>query len=781
MIILKKKNRKEMLENAGAVSSSGDLFGVVPFDAYVILDFEATCERSKKIKNQEIIEFPIVVVDAKDGKCVTEFQRYVRPVYNPHLSDFCVELTGISQAAVDQANVFPHVWGEVLSFLQQCHLEEGVMAEGEGCENEHSPLRVSSASQRRRYCIVCCGDWDLLTMFPQQLNLSRRLLEDSLGNSLLHGKEAFTTPAGVEEIETNEAQDYLPAKESLREVEHLQRILNTVPPSWFSWCNVKHFVSMASTRAVLSSKLGKAIPDHFSGMMELLKLFRLPLMGREHSGIDDCRNIASVVCELLKYHCPPHPTRSRKKSLDIRGLPPLYCFSFPSYTKQCSETDGADLKSSSSYASYSGGEGYLDESRIPAHAQPHQGLYGRNSFSWPLSSLNPCTLIKSNSERIEIQRQVIASSVSCDMEFSVEADEHRKIKHLKTEVSSFSPCTSTLSGITLSSTTTNMRREAGNCNASLSPRSLSSSQRLCSVSHQDGFAASDSVNRDSSLVYSDLNVCTQWDVVSAALEAYKSPALKESIEKKGKTQRPLHSVQLSKFMSYILRHGAIKKNIPISKNGFVRLDHLIHAPGFPLGAESFPETVVSIAKVVRDCPKKRFLLGVVANNERRSSTTCSMSSGECDQQKSSSEGSAIPSPPLLYIAAAQGHSFEDVRVHLKRVCSAEEAPVAVHGTNFNAWKKIRSDGYLSSMSRQYIHFAKGLPSEKNVKSGMRSSSTVFIYLNVPKVLKFDSNVALLESENGVFLTSGEGDSGKLPLHFILRVVDRDGTVLFSNP
>ena len=39
-----------------------------------VLDFEATCEKDKLIHNQEIIEFPMIILDLKSNSIVDTFQ-----------------------------------------------------------------------------------------------------------------------------------------------------------------------------------------------------------------------------------------------------------------------------------------------------------------------------------------------------------------------------------------------------------------------------------------------------------------------------------------------------------------------------------------------------------------------------------------------------------------------------------------------------------------------------------------------------------------------------------
>ena len=51
----------------------------------------------------EIIEFPLVLVDAVNLAVVDEFHAYIRPTERPSLTHFCKSLTGITQQTVDAA------------------------------------------------------------------------------------------------------------------------------------------------------------------------------------------------------------------------------------------------------------------------------------------------------------------------------------------------------------------------------------------------------------------------------------------------------------------------------------------------------------------------------------------------------------------------------------------------------------------------------------------------------------------------------------------------------
>ncbi|KAK6119193.1 hypothetical protein DH2020_047067 [Rehmannia glutinosa] len=72
------------------------------FQYFVVIDFEATCDKEKNPHPQEIIEFPSVIVSSITGQLEACFQTYVRPTCNHVLSDFCKDLTGIQQLQVDR-------------------------------------------------------------------------------------------------------------------------------------------------------------------------------------------------------------------------------------------------------------------------------------------------------------------------------------------------------------------------------------------------------------------------------------------------------------------------------------------------------------------------------------------------------------------------------------------------------------------------------------------------------------------------------------------------------
>ncbi len=78
---------------------------MLTFDAYLIVDLEATCGDSIAHHNREIIEIGAVMVN-RQFQIESEFQTFVKPVANPQLTEFCTQLTSISQTIVDEAPDF---------------------------------------------------------------------------------------------------------------------------------------------------------------------------------------------------------------------------------------------------------------------------------------------------------------------------------------------------------------------------------------------------------------------------------------------------------------------------------------------------------------------------------------------------------------------------------------------------------------------------------------------------------------------------------------------------
>jgi inhibitor of KinA sporulation pathway (predicted exonuclease) len=85
---------------------------------YIIFDLEATCWPGEKAREQqEIIEIGAVALDGDTLDTIRQFNRFVRPVLEPALSEFCQKLTSIRQTDVDTAGPFPEVFAAFLDWI----------------------------------------------------------------------------------------------------------------------------------------------------------------------------------------------------------------------------------------------------------------------------------------------------------------------------------------------------------------------------------------------------------------------------------------------------------------------------------------------------------------------------------------------------------------------------------------------------------------------------------------------------------------------------------------
>lgn len=199
------------------------------FDYFLILDFEATCDSPRQIYPMEIIEFPVLKINAKTFEVEDEFHRYVRPTINPILSPFCTQLTGIIQEMVDDSDRFYQVVNKFEDWLQQNKL----------IDEKQNPLV--------RFTFITCGDWDLKKILPLQCRL-----------------------VGYE-----------------------------IPKYMTHWINVK-----------------KSFTDQVrhwpKSQAYLVEYFGITAIGRAHSGIDDCYNLAAIVREIAKLGHVYHNTSQYK-------------------------------------------------------------------------------------------------------------------------------------------------------------------------------------------------------------------------------------------------------------------------------------------------------------------------------------------------------------------------------------------------------------------------------------------------------------------------------------
>ncbi|KAJ7694148.1 ribonuclease H-like domain-containing protein [Mycena rosella] len=207
------------------------------YDAFLLLDVEATCQQGTDFSYpNEIIEFPVCLMRWKDRdgdkasqlEVIAEFRSFVKPSWRPTLSEFCIELTGITQEDVDAAPGFPAVLRSLRAFLVEHKLIE------------------KNGKPRMRFCWCTDGPWDIRDFVVKQSFISQIPIPDWMSSDVL------------------------------------------------------------DVRALVSAHTSGSKPRHGpfwgSGTLNIpaqLSVLGLPpFQGRQHSGIDDTRNLARILTQL---------------------------------------------------------------------------------------------------------------------------------------------------------------------------------------------------------------------------------------------------------------------------------------------------------------------------------------------------------------------------------------------------------------------------------------------------------------------------------------------------
>ena len=128
-------------------------------DYFLVLDFEGVTNKHLGGPDiMEIIEFPVVKVNALTFKTEAVFHSYIQPTIHPKLNPICTEITGITQEMVNGQPTLPRV----LEMLDKWMREEKLLDKG-----------VTT-------CFVTCGNWDLNTCLPVQCKYQKMEYPDYL-------------------------------------------------------------------------------------------------------------------------------------------------------------------------------------------------------------------------------------------------------------------------------------------------------------------------------------------------------------------------------------------------------------------------------------------------------------------------------------------------------------------------------------------------------------------------------------------------------------------------
>ncbi|PIC16177.1 hypothetical protein B9Z55_022868 [Caenorhabditis nigoni] len=142
-----------------------------PFDNLLIVDLEATCDKDNFDYPPEIIQISVRVLNTRE-KVIREdlsFDKLIRPVINPKLTDYCVELTGIDQESIDKADTFPEVYDQFSAWLKEHDFQEKRFAFV--CDTRQDMWRLAQYQ-------FLLNKQPLPTIFRQWVNLGYHYEED---------------------------------------------------------------------------------------------------------------------------------------------------------------------------------------------------------------------------------------------------------------------------------------------------------------------------------------------------------------------------------------------------------------------------------------------------------------------------------------------------------------------------------------------------------------------------------------------------------------------------
>lgn len=232
------------------------------------------------------------------------------------------------------------------------------------------------------------------------------------------------------------------------------------------------------------------------------------------------------------------------------------------------------------------------------------------------------------------------------------------------------------------------------------------------------------------------------------------------------------TTQISKRLSYLLRHGAENANVKLYRGGWVRVSDVLAWGDVRRLKASFEE----IIEVTATNEKKRYQIAPAALVLKDGEEAESTEQPAVTELVTLDEGGP-DDPGMHLIRATQGHSIKSVDAEdLLTPLTAEDfaagkvPEVAVHGTNEKAWGLIEKAGGLRPMTRQHVHLAGEVPGGPNpVISGMRKSANVHVWVNVKRSL--EDGVKWWVSANNVILS--EGSEGVVSIKYFDRVERRD--------
>lgn len=212
----------------------------------------------KILKCLEILEIAAVLLNVETGVIECEFHCYVRPTRFPKLSDYCKQLTGITQSQVNSKQPFPAIYPRFISWLKYLEKKYGI---------RYTSLASIRASEGPNTTFCSWSNSDLKGFFRKQCERNKIFCPSYL-KAWIDMSRRFKV--GQFQI----------------------------------WCHFKRTTSIELLFLLFCSFLyqikysdGKGKRYKFS---DALALANIQPVGRAHSALYDATNLASLVMHLIK-------------------------------------------------------------------------------------------------------------------------------------------------------------------------------------------------------------------------------------------------------------------------------------------------------------------------------------------------------------------------------------------------------------------------------------------------------------------------------------------------
>lgn len=182
--------------------------------------------------------------------------------------------------------------------------------------------------------------------------------------------------------------------------------------------------------------------------------------------------------------------------------------------------------------------------------------------------------------------------------------------------------------------------------------------------------------------------------------------------------------KISKTLSYILRHGALKYNIDIDRYGYIKTDDILKLPQFR------NVTLDDIFEIVYDDSRGRYTIK--------------------------------ESLDTFYIKANNGHSILIPNSPVKEILNTNSYKILSYECTHQEWLLIKGD---KGLRKKNIELK--VPKNNYNRRNIRYNKSVVIYINLEKAL--EQGIKFKIYSNGKILT--QGLNGFVSIDFFTKVYD----------